>query len=287
MPPVAAETAAKPAASSGLVREEKDWSLLYGDQIDTSAPFRFVSSTDGQAADLVKSSPVRRPPPSRQSSPSKKPRLGLRPGNDWRQRLQAVHKQNQVVKTVTTAKGALMIVPMKRGRGRPPKNASAVPAQKILMIPPLIPKTDGASIEEQFAMERPLHYIRHVPTFDSKSFDVDEAPLDDAYGDVSRILGGIEYDMDEQDFAWLRLLNEERKNQSLARLPEDAFEFCMDRLEKYWFHLVKIIHVVRPILFLCRRRLIRGGRVAWNILVRLQKIFSVRFAGTVRPRAAT
>lgn len=237
--------AAKPAASSGLVREEKDWSILYGDQIDTSAPISFISSADGHGGDLVKSSPVRRPPNSRQSSPSKKPRLGLRPGNDWRQRLQAVHKQNQVVKTVTTAQGALMIVPLKRGRGRPPKNGPIVPAQKILVIPPLIPKAaDGISGEEQFAMERPLHYIRHVPTFDSKSFDVDETPMDDAYGDVSRILGGIEYDMDEQDFAWLRLLNEERKGQSLPRLPEDAFEFCMDRLEKYWFHLVNIIQCI-------------------------------------------
>ena len=42
----------------------------------------------------------------------------------------------------------------------------------------------------------------------------------------------IEYDMDEEDYHWLSLVNEDRKNQGLTSVPQDVFEILMDRLEK-------------------------------------------------------
>ncbi|KAJ3100978.1 nuA3 HAT complex component nto1 [Phlyctochytrium planicorne] len=49
----------------------------------------------------------------------------------------------------------------------------------------------------------------------------------------------IEYDMDEQDLAWLNLINEERKQASEPGVPELVFELIMDRLEKEWFDATK------------------------------------------------
>ena len=42
----------------------------------------------------------------------------------------------------------------------------------------------------------------------------------------------IEYDMDEEDYHWLSLMNEDRKSQGLTSVPQDVFEILMDRLEK-------------------------------------------------------
>jgi hypothetical protein len=47
-----------------------------------------------------------------------------------------------------------------------------------------------------------------------------------------------EYDMDEQDFCWLREMNEHRKDEDLPAVTEDVFEIVIDQLEKEWFHLV-------------------------------------------------
>jgi len=44
--------------------------------------------------------------------------------------------------------------------------------------------------------------------------------------------GEVEYDMDEEDTAWLSIINERRAAMSLPPVPIDAFELLMDRLEK-------------------------------------------------------
>ncbi|KAJ3218951.1 nuA3 HAT complex component nto1 [Dinochytrium kinnereticum] len=49
----------------------------------------------------------------------------------------------------------------------------------------------------------------------------------------------IEYDMDEQDMAWLKLVNEDRRAAGESGVPELVFELIMDRLEKEWFDLTK------------------------------------------------
>lgn len=42
----------------------------------------------------------------------------------------------------------------------------------------------------------------------------------------------IEYDMDEEDYQWLSLINEDRKALGLTSVPHAAFEMLMDRFEK-------------------------------------------------------
>ncbi len=42
----------------------------------------------------------------------------------------------------------------------------------------------------------------------------------------------VEYDMDEEDYAWLEMVNEERKKEQLSTVTMEIFELLMDRLEK-------------------------------------------------------
>ncbi|CAK6983889.1 bromodomain-containing protein 1-like [Scomber scombrus] len=42
----------------------------------------------------------------------------------------------------------------------------------------------------------------------------------------------VEYDMDEEDYAWLELINEKRKSEGISQVSNHLFEFLMDRFEK-------------------------------------------------------
>uniref|UniRef100_A0A673BAI6 Bromodomain-containing protein 1-like n=1 Tax=Sphaeramia orbicularis TaxID=375764 RepID=A0A673BAI6_9TELE len=42
----------------------------------------------------------------------------------------------------------------------------------------------------------------------------------------------VEYDMDEEDFAWLEFMNEKRKSEGISQVSHNLFEFLMDRFEK-------------------------------------------------------
>ncbi|KAG8436006.1 hypothetical protein GDO86_007196 [Hymenochirus boettgeri] len=42
----------------------------------------------------------------------------------------------------------------------------------------------------------------------------------------------VEYDMDEEDYIWLDIMNERRKTEGVNCIPQDIFEYLMDRLEK-------------------------------------------------------
>ncbi|KAM6973637.1 bromodomain-containing protein 1-like [Aplochiton taeniatus] len=42
----------------------------------------------------------------------------------------------------------------------------------------------------------------------------------------------VEYDMDEEDYAWLDLLNDKRKSDGVSQVSQNLFEFLMDRFEK-------------------------------------------------------
>ncbi|XP_066579657.1 bromodomain-containing protein 1 isoform X2 [Amia ocellicauda] len=45
----------------------------------------------------------------------------------------------------------------------------------------------------------------------------------------------VEYDMDEEDYAWLELVNEKRRSEGLSAVSQNVFEFLMDRFEKESF----------------------------------------------------
>ncbi|XP_032348410.1 bromodomain-containing protein 1 isoform X2 [Camelus ferus] len=42
----------------------------------------------------------------------------------------------------------------------------------------------------------------------------------------------VEYDMDEEDYAWLEIVNERRRGDCMAAVSQSVFEFLMDRFEK-------------------------------------------------------
>ncbi|XP_074871900.1 bromodomain-containing protein 1 isoform X3 [Carettochelys insculpta] len=42
----------------------------------------------------------------------------------------------------------------------------------------------------------------------------------------------VEYDMDEEDYAWLEIMNEKRKSDGVSVVSQNMFEFLMDRFEK-------------------------------------------------------
>ncbi|XP_006821331.1 peregrin-like [Saccoglossus kowalevskii] len=69
-------------------------------------------------------------------------------------------------------------------------------------------------IDPPDAPKRPAAYYRYI----EKSVD----ELDDE----------IEYDMDEEDYAWLTMINDKRKTQTLHSVTQEVFETLMDRLEK-------------------------------------------------------
>ncbi|XP_072527928.1 bromodomain-containing protein 1b isoform X1 [Salminus brasiliensis] len=45
----------------------------------------------------------------------------------------------------------------------------------------------------------------------------------------------VEYDMDEEDYAWLELINDKRKSEGYSQVSQNVFEFLMDRFEKESF----------------------------------------------------
>lgn len=49
----------------------------------------------------------------------------------------------------------------------------------------------------------------------------------------------VEYDMDEEDRAWLQKMNEKRAVDELPPVEMETFELLMDRLEKESFFQVK------------------------------------------------
>ena len=52
--------------------------------------------------------------------------------------------------------------------------------------------------------------------------------------------GEVEYDMDEEDSAWLSIINERRGDGGLPPVPVDAFELLMDRLEKESYFMMQV-----------------------------------------------
>lgn len=49
----------------------------------------------------------------------------------------------------------------------------------------------------------------------------------------------VEYDMDEQDWCWLKVYNAQRAEEDLPPIDSNTFELVIDQLEKHWFNLTK------------------------------------------------
>ncbi|XP_060087516.1 bromodomain and PHD finger-containing protein 3 isoform X1 [Heteronotia binoei] len=64
-----------------------------------------------------------------------------------------------------------------------------------------------------------------APALPTTYYQYTERPLEDTDAEV-------EYDMDEEDLAWLDMVNEKRKNDGYGSVSAETFELLVDRLEK-------------------------------------------------------
>ncbi|EPZ35171.1 hypothetical protein ROZALSC1DRAFT_26820 [Rozella allomycis CSF55] len=71
--------------------------------------------------------------------------------------------------------------------------------------------------------QRPESYIQYQPDLEESAATL------------------IEYDMDDQDNQWLKLINEDRQKEMLEEVSPEFFELVMDRIEKEWFELTKLV----------------------------------------------
>uniref|UniRef100_A0A3Q3EJV1 Bromodomain and PHD finger containing, 1 n=1 Tax=Labrus bergylta TaxID=56723 RepID=A0A3Q3EJV1_9LABR len=68
--------------------------------------------------------------------------------------------------------------------------------------------------ERPDAPPRPLSYYRYI---DKSVEELDEE---------------VEYDIDEEDYIWLDIMNDKRRRDGVTPIPQEVFEYLMDRLEK-------------------------------------------------------
>ncbi|XP_069592524.1 peregrin isoform X5 [Ranitomeya imitator] len=81
---------------------------------------------------------------------------------------------------------------------------------------PKLPEVVYRELEQETpdAPARPSSYYRYI---EKSAEELDEE---------------VEYDMDEEDYIWLDIMNERRKAEGVNFIPQEIFEYLMDRLEK-------------------------------------------------------
>uniref|UniRef100_A0A8C7B6J5 Bromodomain and PHD finger containing 1 n=1 Tax=Neovison vison TaxID=452646 RepID=A0A8C7B6J5_NEOVI len=81
---------------------------------------------------------------------------------------------------------------------------------------PKLPEVVYRELEQDTpdAPPRPTSYYRYI---EKSAEELDEE---------------VEYDMDEEDYIWLDIMNERRKTEGVSPIPQEIFEYLMDRLEK-------------------------------------------------------
>ncbi|XP_064632300.1 peregrin-like isoform X3 [Lineus longissimus] len=128
--------------------------------------------------------------------------------------------ENEVEKLVVEEEKVEKPVPLSKPGKEPKKKEIAAtphPPHPASKLPEASYKVLMDYVKCPPAPARPSNYYR----FMEKSTD----ELDDE----------IEYDMDEEDYAWLELINEKRKKENLSSVTQEIFETLMDRFEKEAF----------------------------------------------------
>ena len=100
------------------------------------------------------------------------------------------------------------------------KSKLKTPGGKEEEGPSALPKAEVSSLDCLEFTDAPTRESSYYRFVEQSAEDLDEM---------------IEYDMDEEDYQWLSLVNEDRKSQGLTAVPQEAFEILMDRLEKECF----------------------------------------------------
>ncbi len=131
----------------------------------------------------------------------------------------------------------------KSGPGRFGKKKKSMKGATPSSKPSSKPSSDAEAAREEAERQKPLKLPEaHFCVIDD--YDVEDAPpLTKAYyrfieKSQEELDEEVEYDMDEEDVAWLDLMNERRSRDGLAKVEEAQFELLMDRLEKEsYFHV--------------------------------------------------
>jgi bromodomain and PHD finger-containing protein 1 len=122
-------------------------------------------------------------------------------------------------------------------KGKTPKsnkpNASSKPSSDA----------EAAKMDDSMSEKKPLKLPEaHYSIIDDYDIE-DAAPLTKAYyrfieKPQDELDEEVEYDMDEEDVAWLDIMNDKRGRDGLSKVEEAQFELLMDRLEKEsYFHV--------------------------------------------------
>ena len=78
----------------------------------------------------------------------------------------------------------------------------------------------------------PMPVVRETDDYSEDEVATREAYFRYIEKSVEELDEETEYDMDEEDYVWLEMVNEERKNEGLAPVSQEVLEMLMDRLEK-------------------------------------------------------
>uniref|UniRef100_A0A8B9QFQ6 Bromodomain and PHD finger containing 1 n=1 Tax=Apteryx owenii TaxID=8824 RepID=A0A8B9QFQ6_APTOW len=119
------------------------------------------------------------------------------------------NKENTETQTVTPKSGKHKNKEKRKDSNHHHHNASAGTTPKL-------PEVVYRELEQDTpdAPPRPTSYYRYI---EKSAEELDEE---------------VEYDMDEEDYIWLDIMNERRKTEGVSPIPQEIFEYLMDRLEK-------------------------------------------------------
>ncbi|XP_041350148.1 peregrin-like isoform X2 [Gigantopelta aegis] len=95
------------------------------------------------------------------------------------------------------------------------QNATNTPS--VVKLPEAQVKVLDEYIKPSSIPSRPVSYYRYM---EKSTEELDEE---------------VEYDMDEEDHAWLELVNEKRRDEDMLTVSQEVFEILMDRFEKEAF----------------------------------------------------
>ncbi|KAJ1919752.1 hypothetical protein H4219_001781 [Mycoemilia scoparia] len=105
---------------------------------------------------------------------------------------------------------------------KPQTNLPVTKFHKVIDQTPIGTDVNDNNNNNNTKFSRPrTHYIRHLELTEMELADL------------------VEYDLDEEDRAWLDLLNAERAMNEQSIVSEYTLEFLIDQIEKQWFDLVK------------------------------------------------
>ncbi|KAI8938083.1 hypothetical protein NX059_005754 [Plenodomus lindquistii] len=279
----AAAVAAAVAQHDGYKpREERSWDEFHPDlDIDADIPIFTADQIDGiSPADSVPSTPL-----NGSSSGQYAVDNGIAAMIDGL-RTQQADLAEQHEEGGYTVNGSGALVTPKRRPGRPPRNKDSMlaglgspPRPRINPLPTMNPReklnlpkpsvrrvdtfkaheeSEGVKVnyvdrtmanigyQESEVFLRPEHGLIRLPE-GSIEEDLDMTLQTENESSAGAIaVGRVEYDMDEQDDAWLEALNHQRDKESLQSIKPAIFEATVTQIEKEWHALEKRIPKPNP-----------------------------------------